>query len=67
MVGVLLRSVARAASFSPDMAAGLPSGGRDKWEAMIARRLPLAVGGLLRLIPTDFRRTFAARLPVFRR
>jgi hypothetical protein len=47
MVGVpvAMGSAARAASFSPDMAAGLPSGGHDKWDAMTARRLPLAVGG----------------------
>ena len=45
MVGVPVGSAARAASFSPDMAAGLPSGGHDKWAAMTARRSPLAVGG----------------------
>jgi len=47
MVGVpvAVGSAARAASFSPDMAAGLPSGGHDKWDAMTARRLQLAVGG----------------------
>jgi hypothetical protein len=61
MVGVPVGSAARAASFSPEMAAGLPSGGHDKWDAMTARRLPLAVGeGSWALIPTDFSRTLAA-------
>ena len=47
MVGVpvAVGSAARAASFSTDMAAGLPSGGHGKWDAMTARRMPLAVGG----------------------